>query len=159
VGIHEVSAQTTPPAPLVRCKDTFILPQGRTATPPAWHTACFRARHEKGSSRMQSDKVLAAAATLPLEAIPRVRTATGFDFLAGVKVLDLTTSVAGPFATMLLGDMGAGIIKIERPGQGDDARAWGPPFLDGESLWFLSVNRNKQSVALDYSTPPGRDVL
>src|SRR5678816_3245801 len=55
--------------------------------------------------------------------------------------------------------MGAEVIKIERPGKGDDCRAWGPPFLDGESLWFLSVNRNKQSVTLDYGNDAGRAVL
>jgi crotonobetainyl-CoA:carnitine CoA-transferase CaiB-like acyl-CoA transferase len=76
-----------------------------------------------------------------------------------VRVIDLTTSIAGPYAAMLLGDMGADVVKIERPGAGDDSRAWGPPFLDGESLWFLSVNRNKSSVTLDYSAEPGRRVL
>ncbi len=60
---------------------------------------------------------------------------------------------------MLLADMGAEVVKIERPGAGDDSRAWGPPFLDGESLWFLSVNRNKSSVTLDYSGEAGRRVL
>jgi crotonobetainyl-CoA:carnitine CoA-transferase CaiB-like acyl-CoA transferase len=79
--------------------------------------------------------------------------------LSGVRVLDLTTSIAGPYATLLLGDMGADVIKVERPGSGDDSRAWGPPFLDGESLWFLSVNRNKKSVALDYSGETGLAVL
>ena len=79
--------------------------------------------------------------------------------LKGITVLDLTTSIAGPYAAMLLGDMGADVIKIERPGKGDDCRAWGPPWLDGESLWFLSVNRNKQSVTLDYTTGAGRAVL
>jgi crotonobetainyl-CoA:carnitine CoA-transferase CaiB-like acyl-CoA transferase len=79
--------------------------------------------------------------------------------LDGICVLDLTTSIAGPYATMLLADMGAAVVKVERPGSGDDCRAWGPPFLDGESLWFLSVNRNKQSVTLDYSQPAGRGVL
>jgi crotonobetainyl-CoA:carnitine CoA-transferase CaiB-like acyl-CoA transferase len=81
-----------------------------------------------------------------------------FDLLEGVRVLDLTTSIAGPFATMLLGDMGAEIIKLERLG-GDDSRSWGPPFLDGESLWFLSVNRNKRSVELDITTSAGQAVL
>ncbi|WP_425665394.1 CoA transferase, partial [Escherichia coli] len=70
--------------------------------------------------------------------------AQGFNLLEGVRVVDLTTSVAGPSATMLLADMGAEVLKIERPKGGDDARAWGPPFLDSESLWFLSVNRNKK---------------
>src|SRR5258705_8529984 len=60
---------------------------------------------------------------------------------------------------MVLADMGGGVIKVERPGAGDDCRAWGPPWLDGESLWFLSVNRNKESVTLDYSGVAGRKVL
>src|SRR5690606_23331926 len=77
----------------------------------------------------------------------------------GIRVLDLTTSVAGPYAGLLLADLGADVVKVERPGQGDDARAWGPPFLDGESLWFLSVNRNKESVTLDYSRPAGHEAL
>ncbi len=79
--------------------------------------------------------------------------------LEGVTILDLTTSIAGPYATMLLADMGARVIKVERPGQGDDCRAWGPPWLDGEALWFLSVNRNKESITLDYSGESGRAVL
>jgi len=74
-------------------------------------------------------------------------------------VLDLTSSVAGPYATMMLADLGAEVIKVERPRSGDDSRQWGPPFLDGESLWFLSVNRNKASVTLRYDTPRGRDIL
>jgi crotonobetainyl-CoA:carnitine CoA-transferase CaiB-like acyl-CoA transferase len=96
---------------------------------------------------------------LPLFRLPALAMGAGFDMLAGVRVLDLTTSIAGPFATMQLGDMGAEIIKVERPGTGDDARSWGPPFLNGESLWFMSVNRNKRSVALDYSTPEGAEIL
>lgn len=81
-----------------------------------------------------------------------------FCMLRDVRVLDLTTSIAGPYATMLLADFGAEVVKVERPG-GDDARYWGPPFLDGESLWFLSVNRNKKSIRLDFSVPEGRAVL
>jgi crotonobetainyl-CoA:carnitine CoA-transferase CaiB-like acyl-CoA transferase len=96
---------------------------------------------------------------LPLDRLPLAPVPGGFALLEGVRVLDFTTSVAGPYCTMLLADMGAEVIKIERPGGGDDARAWGPPFLDGESLWFLSVNRGKASVALDYATPAGREVL
>lgn len=95
----------------------------------------------------------------PLASLPLRPLGRGFDLLDGVRVIDLTTSVAGPSATMLLADMGAEVLKIERPDGGDDARAWGPPFLDGESLWFMSVNRNKKSVALDYSRPEGLDVL
>jgi crotonobetainyl-CoA:carnitine CoA-transferase CaiB-like acyl-CoA transferase len=95
----------------------------------------------------------------PLDALPSVRPGAGFDLLAGTRVLDLTSSIAGPYATMLLGDYGADIVKIERPGSGDDARQWGPPFLQGESLWFLSVNRNKRSVTLGWSEPEGAALL
>ena len=96
---------------------------------------------------------------LPLDRLPAPRGAHVPSLLAGIKVLDLTTSIAGPYATLLLADFGAEVIKVERPGKGDDSRAWGPPFLDGESLWFMSVNRNKQSVTLDYSGEAGRAVL
>ncbi|MFY9811532.1 CaiB/BaiF CoA transferase family protein [Aquabacterium sp.] len=95
---------------------------------------------------------------LPLDALP-TRSAPALDLLTGVKVLDLTTSVAGPYAGQLLADMGATVVKVEKPKGGDDARAWGPPFLHGESLWFMSVNRGKQSVTLDFSVPEGREVL
>jgi crotonobetainyl-CoA:carnitine CoA-transferase CaiB-like acyl-CoA transferase len=100
-----------------------------------------------------------ALAMLPLERLPLAPAAAGFAFLDGIRVLDFTSSVAGPYCTMMLADMGAEVIKVERPGGGDDSRAWGPPFLDGESLWFLSVNRGKRSVALDYATTAGREVL
>ena len=100
-----------------------------------------------------------AMKVIPADALPVRSLAQGFNLLEGVRVVDLTTSVAGPSATMLLADMGAEVLKIERPKGGDDARAWGPPFLDSESLWFLSVNRNKKSIALDYSQPDGLDVL
>lgn len=69
--------------------------------------------------------------------------------LSGIRVVDFTRVVAGPYCTMLLGDLGAEIIKIEQPGKGDDTRSWGPPFVGGESAYFLSVNRNKKSVCLD----------
>jgi len=96
--------------------------------------------------------------TLPLHRLPQ-KSQPPLDLLSGVKVLDLTTSVAGPYAGQLLADLGAAVVKVERPGTGDDARAWGPPFLDGASLWFLSVNRGKQSVALDYTQPDGHSAL
>jgi crotonobetainyl-CoA:carnitine CoA-transferase CaiB-like acyl-CoA transferase len=96
---------------------------------------------------------------LPLDTLPGPASPSAAPLLAGVTVVDLTTSIAGPYATMLLADMGARVIKIERPGNGDDCRAWGPPWHDGESLWFLSVNRNKESVTLDYSGDAGRKVL
>lgn len=91
--------------------------------------------------------------------LPTKPASGGLDFLHGIRVLDLTTSVAGPYATQLLADLGATVVKIERPDGGDDARAWGPPFLDGESLWFLAVNRNKLSVSLDYASEAGAAVL
>jgi crotonobetainyl-CoA:carnitine CoA-transferase CaiB-like acyl-CoA transferase len=96
---------------------------------------------------------------LPQDALPPPPESAPFGLLEGVRVLDLTTSVAGPYGTMLLADFGAEVVKIERPGTGDDARHWGPPFLDGDSLWFLSVNRNKSSIALDYTDPAGRAVF
>ncbi len=102
---------------------------------------------------------MSADATLPLNGLPSRTLTAGFDLLSGVRILDLTTSIAGPYATMLLADLGAEVIKVERPGRGDDCRAWGPPFLDGESLWFLSVNRNKQSITLDFAGDAGRAVL
>jgi crotonobetainyl-CoA:carnitine CoA-transferase CaiB-like acyl-CoA transferase len=79
--------------------------------------------------------------------------------LAGITVLDLTRVLSGPYCTMLLADMGARVIKIEQPGRGDDTRAWGPPFINGESTYFLSINRNKESVALDFKRREGRRVL
>src|SRR5215813_7828531 len=79
--------------------------------------------------------------------------------LDGITVLDLTRVLSGPYCTMLLADMGARVIKIEQPGTGDDTRAWGPPFLEGESAYFLSVNRNKESVTIDFKQPAGRDLL
>jgi crotonobetainyl-CoA:carnitine CoA-transferase CaiB-like acyl-CoA transferase len=79
--------------------------------------------------------------------------------LTGITVLDLTRVLSGPYCTMLLGDMGARVIKIEQPGRGDDTRAWGPPFVGDESAYFLSVNRNKESVTIDFKAPDGRGLV
>jgi len=79
--------------------------------------------------------------------------------LHGIVVLDLTRVLSGPYCTMLLADMGARVIKVEQPGKGDDTRAWGPPFLHGESAYFLSINRNKESVTIDFKQPEGRALL
>ena len=76
--------------------------------------------------------------------------------LTGIRVADFTRVVSGPFATMLLGDLGADVFKIERPDTGDDTRGWGPPFVGSESTYFFSVNRNKKSVVLDLQTAEGR---
>jgi crotonobetainyl-CoA:carnitine CoA-transferase CaiB-like acyl-CoA transferase len=76
--------------------------------------------------------------------------------LAGVRVLDLTRVVSGPFATMLLADLGADVAKVEEPGKGDESRTYGPPFPGGESSYFLSINRNKRSLILDLKSADGR---
>ncbi|HTG10613.1 MAG TPA: CoA transferase, partial [Candidatus Eisenbacteria bacterium] len=78
--------------------------------------------------------------------------------LAGVRVIDLTRVLAGPFCAMSLGDMGAEVIKIEEPGKGDDTRGW-PPFVHGEATYFLSVNRNKKSLTLNMKAPEGQEIL
>ena len=79
--------------------------------------------------------------------------------LKGIKVLDLTRALAGPYCTMLLADYGAEVIKVELPGTGDDTRGWGPPFIQGESAYFLSINRNKKSLTLDMKNPKSKDIL
>ncbi len=79
--------------------------------------------------------------------------------LSGLTVLDLTQSAAGPYCTMMLGDLGADVIKIERPQRGDDTRSWGPPFWGKTSAAFLSFNRNKKSVVLDIKHPEGQRIL
>ncbi|XP_070951171.1 succinate--hydroxymethylglutarate CoA-transferase isoform X3 [Macaca nemestrina] len=79
--------------------------------------------------------------------------------LEGVKILDLTRILAGPFATMNLGDLGAEVIKVERPGVGDDTRTWGPPFVGTESTYYLSVNRNKKSIAVNIKDPKGVKII
>ena len=69
--------------------------------------------------------------------------------LKNIRVVEMTEALAGPYCSMLLGDLGADVIKIERPETGDQSRGWGPPFLKGESAYFLSVNRNKRSLELN----------
>ncbi len=79
--------------------------------------------------------------------------------LDGVRVVEMTEALAGPYCAMMLGDLGADVIKVERPGVGDQARGWGPPFLGPVSAYFLATNRNKRSIALDYSDAAGLEVL
>ena len=83
--------------------------------------------------------------------------------LDGVLVVDLSRALAGPHATMMMGDLGARIVKVEAPGHGDDTRGWGPPFVgpedDRQSTYFLSANRNKESIALDLKAEADREVL
>src|SRR2546423_1726587 len=75
--------------------------------------------------------------------------------LSGLRVVDLSRVLAGPLCTMILGDLGADVIKVERPATGDDTRSWGPPFVEGDAAYFLSLNRNKRSVELDLTSEEG----
>jgi crotonobetainyl-CoA:carnitine CoA-transferase CaiB-like acyl-CoA transferase len=79
--------------------------------------------------------------------------------LAGIRVLDLTRALSGPFATMVLGDLGADVIKVEDTWHGDDTRRWGPPFQGDDAAYFLSVNRNKRGLSVNVKTPEGRDIV
>src|SRR5258707_6496880 len=79
--------------------------------------------------------------------------------LAGLRVVDLTRVLAGPLCAMMLGDMGADVIKVEPPGSGDDTRTWGPPFVAGEAAYFLGINRNKRSITLNMAGPEGQAIL
>lgn len=84
---------------------------------------------------------------------------TNEGLLNGVRVIDLTRVLAGPYCTMMLGDLGADVIKIEAPGRGDDTRHWGPPFTGGEAAYFISTNRNKRSLTLDLKSARGQEIL
>jgi crotonobetainyl-CoA:carnitine CoA-transferase CaiB-like acyl-CoA transferase len=79
--------------------------------------------------------------------------------LSGVRVLDLSRVLAGPLATQILGDLGADVVKVERPGEGDDTRQWGPPFVGSDAAYYLSLNRNKRSVTVDLKTAEGLDAV
>jgi crotonobetainyl-CoA:carnitine CoA-transferase CaiB-like acyl-CoA transferase len=79
--------------------------------------------------------------------------------LSGYRVLDLSRILAGPYCTMILGDQGAEVIKVERPGTGDDTRTWGPPFSGGESAYYLCANRNKKSIVVDLKKPEGQNLI
>jgi crotonobetainyl-CoA:carnitine CoA-transferase CaiB-like acyl-CoA transferase len=86
--------------------------------------------------------------------------------LTGLRVLDLTRALAGPYCTMMLGDLGADVIKVERPGHGDESRGWGPPFVGepygpypGESAYFLATNRNKRSITVNFKHPEGQEII
>src|SRR5919201_3595602 len=79
--------------------------------------------------------------------------------LDGIKVVDLTRALAGPYCTMILGDHGAEVVKVELPVSGDETRLWAPPFIDGESAYYLSINRNKRSITLDLKREPAKRVL
>ncbi len=78
--------------------------------------------------------------------------------LDGIRIIDFSKALAGPYCTMLLADMGAEVIKVEMPGSGDDSRGWGPPFIEGEAAYFLSVNRNKKSITLNLKDPKAKEI-
>src|ERR1700739_1810936 len=79
--------------------------------------------------------------------------------LDGIRVVELTEALAGPYCAMMLGDFGAEVIKVERPGIGDQSRTWGPPFVGSESAYFLATNRNKRSLTINYDHPAGGEIL
>src|ERR1700757_2806309 len=79
--------------------------------------------------------------------------------LDGIRVVELAEALAGPYCAMLLGDLGADVIKVERIGCGDQSRGWGPPFVGTESAYYLATNRNKRSIALNYDHPMGGEIL
>src|SRR5947209_20583389 len=79
--------------------------------------------------------------------------------LEGLRVVDLTRVLSGPYCTMQLGDLGAEVIKIERPGEGDDTRAFAPPYQGDQAAYFLSINRNKKSLTLNMKSNPGKGIL
>ena len=86
--------------------------------------------------------------------------------LNNIRILDITRALAGPYCTMMLGDLGADVIKVERPGVGDETRGWGPPFVGkpygsypGESAYFIATNRNKRSVTVNIQSAEGQDII
>ena len=86
--------------------------------------------------------------------------------LGDIRVLDISRALAGPFCTMMLGDLGADVIKVERPGRGDESRSWGPPFLGepsdaypGESAYYLAINRSKRSLTVNLKDPAGQEII
>ena len=125
---------------------------------PAADAAAFIVNGEQ----REAGTVLSAGDTL--EALPAI--SGGVDdpdrsggALAGIRVVDLTRALAGPYCTLMLGDHGAEIIKVEQPGTGDETRGWAPPRQNGVSAYFLSINRNKRSITLDLKHPAGKAVL
>ncbi|XP_053571792.1 succinate--hydroxymethylglutarate CoA-transferase [Bombina bombina] len=121
---------------------------------------CSGVRGQYGASPRTSSLIgQQPACALLREYCQKVADAVNMRPLEGVKILDLTRVLAGPFATMILGDLGAEVIKVERPGSGDDTRSWGPPFIGTESAYFLSVNRNKKSIAVNMKDPNGTKII
>jgi crotonobetainyl-CoA:carnitine CoA-transferase CaiB-like acyl-CoA transferase len=120
---------------------------------PAAETAAFIVNGEQ----RDADAVLHDEDTL--EALPAISGGAAEGALAGVRVVDLTRALAGPYCTLMLADHGAEVIKVEQPGTGDETRGWAPPHIKGVSAYYLSINRNKRSITLDLKHPDGAKVL
>ncbi|HEU5287708.1 MAG TPA: CoA transferase, partial [Candidatus Limnocylindria bacterium] len=121
---------------------------------PAGETAAYVVNGEQ----READVVLADGDTL--EVLPAISGGASADgALAGVRVLDLTRALAGPYCTLMLGDHGADVIKVEMPGVGDETRSWMPPAMNGVSAYYLSINRNKRSVTIDLKNAEGAKVV
>ena len=125
----------------------------RTLGIPAIETAAFIVN---GQQR-EPDAVLAENDTL--EALPAISGGADEGALAGIRVVDLTRALAGPYCTLMLADHGAEVIKVEQPGTGDETRGWAPPHINGVSAYYLSINRNKRSITLDLKHPDGKQAL
>jgi formyl-CoA transferase len=120
---------------------------------PAIETAAFIVNGEQ----RDGDAVLRDDDTL--EALPAISGGAPEGALAGIRVVDLTRALAGPYCTLMLADHGAEVIKVEQPGTGDETRGWAPPHIKGVSAYYLSINRNKRSITLDLKHPDGAKVL
>src|SRR5712692_1983392 len=121
---------------------------------PAAETAAFIVNGEQrdGDAILHDDDTL--------EALPAISGGAGAEgALAGIRVVDLTRALAGPYCTLMLADHGADVIKVELPGGGDETRTWAPPYMSGVSAYYLSINRNKRSVTVDLKHPDGKRVL
>jgi formyl-CoA transferase len=129
------------------------LEVARTLGIPALETAAFILNGEQ----CESDAVLAEDDTL--EALPAISGGAADGALAGIKVVDLTRALAGPYCTLMLADHGAEVVKVEQPGTGDETRGWMPPEIKGVSAYYLTINRNKRSITLDLKHPDGRLAL
>src|SRR6266513_3589988 len=137
-----------------------VAARGRTAEQvvadlgiPAADTAAFVVN----GAQVDGDAVLRDGDTLEL--LPAISGGEAQGALAGIRVVDLTRALAGPYCTLLLADHGADVIKVEIPGAGDETREWAPPAINGVSAYYLAINRNKRSVTCDLKHPDGKHVL
>jgi crotonobetainyl-CoA:carnitine CoA-transferase CaiB-like acyl-CoA transferase/sulfur carrier protein ThiS len=120
---------------------------------PAAETAAFIVNGEQ----READAILRDEDTL--EALPAISGGAAEGALAGIRVVDLSRALAGPYCTLMLADHGADVIKVEQPGTGDESRGWAPPSIRGVSAYYLAINRNKRSITLDLKHPDGAKVL